>query len=970
MIFLSVLAMSLSSCGIGAVNTDGGGSENNSSTEAHVHTFSDEWSHDDTKHWHSATCGHDIKKDEGNHEWKDEITQPTGTSGGYTTHTCSVCGYSYRDSETNPLTYTITWKNWDGTILETDNNVAYGLVPSFDGTAPTRPDDDEFAYAWSGWNPEVVPVTADQTYTATYSPANYVISFDLNGGTSSSDSSDKYVQAFSRDVFFFDCVKEEWNFRGWSLNGVKIFDEKGNQLANPILTKRMTFVAMYSQTAKLVIVSNLDDAGDFTGEGEYSYHTVINISAHAKQGYEFIGWFCQDSLLSSDNEYKYSLENKDVTLEARFKLASFLLSVRSYDKNFGLVMFESSQNNNYLSQYQIYCNYKTPITVIAYSKTDVRFLGWYTVGNQLVETNTEYSFAMPNYDYPLEAKWNYFTIKYDLNGGTNNPNNPKSYTVDSNKITLSDPTRSGYQFTGWTYNGNKITEIDPALLDNITLVANWKAKTYSITYELDGGTNDPDNPTSYTIESDKITLKGATRKGYDFAGWYNDSSFSTIVTTINRGSHGDLVLYAKWTPVVYSITYNLDGGTNSSNNPETYTIESAFCFANATKQGYDFAGWFDENGNNVTSISVGTTGALVLTAHWTAIKNNLSVTSEDVLKGTVAIISGSGYSGESITVAATPVDDCVFKGWYHDDSKVSDEATYTFIMPITDYSLVAHFVTRTEELIRLGAIPTLTSDGKKITYGLYPQTNVNDDSLISALNNLAEPESNGWYLFDGDYYAKTSASPYETSYIFNNGTTISSGTTYWFKCEPIIWNVLNNDNGDYLVVSSIILDASCYYHSSQNRYIDDEQILSNNYKYSDIRAWLNASFYNSAFALGNEHIQVTTIDNSASTTFASDNRFVCEDTEDKVFSLSFRDCNNTNYGRDWRRCKATDWARAKGIYLYTQTGYGANEAYFWTRSPTPSSQFDADTYNNGANAAKKVYDKDIGVRPAITIQIS
>ena len=69
----------------------------------------------------------------------------------------------------NPPTYTITWKNWNGTSLETDNNVKKGTTPTYDGATPTRPDNEEYTYTWSGWDPEVVPATANQTYTATYS---------------------------------------------------------------------------------------------------------------------------------------------------------------------------------------------------------------------------------------------------------------------------------------------------------------------------------------------------------------------------------------------------------------------------------------------------------------------------------------------------------------------------------------------------------------------------------------------------------------------------------------------------------------------------------------------------------------------------------------------------------------------------------------------------------------------------------
>ena len=197
-----------------------------------------------------------------------------------------------------------------------------------------------------------------------------------------------------------------------------------------------------------------------------------------------------------------------------------------------------------------------------------------------------------------------------------------------------------------------------------------------------------------------------------------------------------------------------------------------------------------------------------------------------------------------------------------------------------------------------GITPVYDSSTQTATYGLYPQTNVNDSDLISELNKLTATESNGWYLHEGEYYAKASATPFISGYKFDNGTTIVSGETYWFKCEPITWNVLSNNDGEYYLLSSVLLDAHCYYNSTSNRTIDEQTVYPNNYEYCDIRAWLNNDFYNSAFALNNSNIQILAVDNSAPTTDSSDNSFVCRNTEDKVFLPSYQDYINSSYGFD------------------------------------------------------------------------
>ena len=69
---------------------------------------------------------------------------------------------------------------------------------------------------------------------------------------------------------------------------------------------------------------------------------------------------------------------------------------------------------------------------------------------------------------------------------------------------------------------------------------------YKINYYLDGGENNPDNPTSYTKSTATIELKNPLKEGYIFEGWYSDSEFTTEVTSIPKGSSGTKNLYAKW----------------------------------------------------------------------------------------------------------------------------------------------------------------------------------------------------------------------------------------------------------------------------------------------------------------------------------------------------------------------------------------------------------------------------------------
>ena len=216
-------------------------------------------------------------------------------------------------------------------------------------------------------------------------------------------------------------------------------------------------------------------------------------------------------------------------------------------------------------------------------------------------------------------------------------------------------------------------DVEPSELGgNVTLETVWTPEEYNIAYEPNGGTNSSSNPARYNIESATITLDAPLeRTGATFVGWYTESTFTNLITEIVTGSHGNIDLFAKWNYTEYDITYNLNGGTNSSSNPAKYTIiTDTITLANPTKDYYDFAGWFsDENctaGYEVTQITKGSYGAVEIFAKWTlheyeiTYKYNISssnITNTNALKYTL----GNGFN--LVNAAAYTYE---FAGWYTD----------------------------------------------------------------------------------------------------------------------------------------------------------------------------------------------------------------------------------------------------------------------------------------------------------------
>ena len=134
-------------------------------------------------------------------------------------------------------------------------------------------------------------------------------------------------------------------------------------------------------------------------------------------------------------------------------------------------------------------------------------------------------------------------------------------------------TESGYRLVGWFTDedcteGNEYNFSTP-LENNLTLYAKWEVVGYTISYEMNGGINAAGNPTTYNINSDDIVLAAPNKEGASFDGWfynYENDVFSNRATQISKGSSGNKTLYAKWTPIKYTIHY-LSGSTIAKTIP-------------------------------------------------------------------------------------------------------------------------------------------------------------------------------------------------------------------------------------------------------------------------------------------------------------------------------------------------------------------------------------------------------------------
>jgi uncharacterized repeat protein (TIGR02543 family) len=165
--------------------------------------------------------------------------------------------------------------------------------------------------------------------------------------------------------------------------------------------------------------------------------------------------------------------------------------------------------------------------------------------------------------------------------------------VESDEITLINPTKSGYTFTGWsgtdlTGEDNMTVTIPTGSTGNRDYTAHWSAAVeYAISYELNGGTVDGVNPVKYTVESDEITLINPTKSGYTFTGWSGTglTGEDNMTVTIPTGSTGNRDYTANFTKASfpYTIEYYFDNELGRTTNGEALFEENILEAADLTE---------------------------------------------------------------------------------------------------------------------------------------------------------------------------------------------------------------------------------------------------------------------------------------------------------------------------------------------------------------------------------------------------
>ena len=261
-------------------------------------------------------------------------------------------------------------------------------------------------------------------------------------------------------------------------------------------------------------------------------------------GYVFMGWYTASDFSGDAVDFEKLTLEETLTLYALW--AKVLNAV--YDLNYDGIE-KDYYTGTELKGYPLMDVPEDP------TREHYIFTGWYTSPACTPATAFDPAADVLETDTRLYAGWTpvEYAIHYNLGGGENDASNPDLYTVESESITLAAPTRTGYDFIGWSQGeGGELTPemvIAHGSSGEITLTAHWMPIAYAIKYNIRHGTPSAKNPATYTIEDASITLLPPTpiSASYTFIGWIGEGIAEPVIDlVIPAGSIGERVYTAQW----------------------------------------------------------------------------------------------------------------------------------------------------------------------------------------------------------------------------------------------------------------------------------------------------------------------------------------------------------------------------------------------------------------------------------------
>lgn len=470
------------------------------------------------------------------------------------------------------------------TADETTTELRYGATPTVPGIAA------EPGYAFKDWNKSIAPVTSDETYTAQFDLIDFSIDYDLDGGNLV-DANPAAYTVESAGITLNNPTKQGYAFGGWT----------GTGLNSSTTTVTIAQGSTGDRTYEAHWVPNADTSYKVNHhqaavDGTYSTApTVENLS----------GTTGEETSAEAQTFTGFTAESfNQATIAADGSTVIDIYYARNlYDISFVIDPSKATATDETTTKVRYEATPTAPKFNIV---PGYEFTGW----NKALEP------AIGNETYTAQFDLIDFSITYSLDHGSVNPSNPAAYTVEGDGFTLTNPTKSGYTFTGWT--GTDLSEpsfnvvVEKGSIGDRFYTATWTANTSTVILDDNGGSGGSESVTA-TYDEPMPTATAPSQAGYTFIGYFDQISDGTKYYNEDMTSakiwdktDASVTLYAVWTElgkvtIQYAANQAAYGTVNSayeSLNPETGTAVGSVATA---KPGYRFVEWQDANGAAVST---------------------------------------------------------------------------------------------------------------------------------------------------------------------------------------------------------------------------------------------------------------------------------------------------------------------------------------------------------------------------------
>ena len=521
-------------------------------------------------------------------------------------------------------------------------------------------------YDWSS------TVGCSFTLYAKWNDITYTVKYDANGGSGTAMGNTTHTVGVASNLAQNTYSRTGYTFLGWSKTKTDADATYADQasVSTNVTTEAetVTLYAIWQGVSYTVMYNGNGNTGGSTGNSSHVYGTASELTANGfiKAGYDFAGW-----AESPDGDVKFTDKQPVsdlVTSSGGTKMLYAKWTMHTYNVTFDV------DGGSEVQKQQVTYNGRATRPSEDPKKNGYDFKGWYKE-DKVTEFNFDTELIYK--DTTVYAVWTAisYSITYDnLQGAANS--NPNKYTIDSKTITLADPSeRVGYDFTGWTVNDadtpKKNLTIESGSTGDKTFKANWKPTEYDIIYtNVDGAINN--NPSTYTIEDETITLLDPSIDGKTFKGWTTAGvETATKGLAIEKGSTGAKVFTAVWQNEKFSVTFDVDGGSEIKKQEVACNGHAKRPERDPKKEGYDFKGWYKADKKTEFNFETEVISAdTTVYAVWTLIEYKIAYNN---LQGATNLNPAS-YTIEDTPVKLQPVSVAgkKFKGWYDVDVQVSE----------------------------------------------------------------------------------------------------------------------------------------------------------------------------------------------------------------------------------------------------------------------------------------------------------